>query len=140
MSTNKAGPVKVNGCGAIDANNKSEIIFIFFALHLSHTHSKKMWNQMVINYHTVNLFLMQYISPGRHKSRFYVEPFKEKNVTVWMNTVYIPNIDVKVWTHRSEFPQDNFLGSLTQTKISIQRPFELTDIDYDQIKDEIASI
>ena len=57
-----------------------------------------------------------------------------------MNTVYIPNIDVKVWTHRSEFPQDNFLGSLTQTKISIQRPFELTDIDYDQIKDEIASI
>ena len=51
-----------------------------------------------------------------------------------MNTVSIPNIDVKVWTRKSEFPQENFLRSLTQPEITRQRPFKLADIYYDKIK------
>ena len=54
-----------------------------------------------------------------------------------MSTVAIPNIDVKVLTRKSEFPQGNFLRSLTQPKITRQRTFKLTDIEYDQMKDEI---
>ena len=54
-----------------------------------------------------------------------------------INIFYIPNIDVNVWTRKSEFPQDNFLNFLTKPEITRQRPFELTDIDYDLIKDEI---
>ena len=55
-----------------------------------------------------------------------------------MNTVAIPNIDFKVWTRKSKFPPGNYLCSLTPTKITRQIPFELTDIDYDLRKDEIA--
>ena len=57
-----------------------------------------------------------------------------------MNTVSIPNLDVKVWTWKSEFPQGSFLHSLTSPKITRQISFKLTDIEYDQIKDEIASM
>ena len=57
-----------------------------------------------------------------------------------MNTVDIKNIDVKVVNRKSELPQGNFLPSLTQRKITRQRPFELTDIEYDQIKEEISRI
>ena len=40
---------------------------------------------------------------------------------------------------KNEFPQgNNYLRSLIQTAITIQRPFELTDIEYDMIKYEIA--
>ena len=60
---------------------------------------------------------------------------KQKSVTVSMNTVAIPNIDFKVWTRKSKFPPGNYLCSLTPTKITRQRPFELIDIDYDLIKD-----
>ena len=67
-----------------------------------------------------------YTSPGRHKSRFYVERCKrQKYVTVSMSKVGIPNIDIKVWSRKSELPQVNFLHSLTQTEITIKRPFEL---------------
>ena len=41
---------------------------------------------------------------------------------------------------KSEFPQGNFLRSLTQPEITRQRPFELTNIEYDQIKDEISRV
>ena len=51
-----------------------------------------------------------------------------------INTVDIPNIDVMVWTCKSEFPQGNFLRSLTKPKIKKQRTSELTDIEYDLIK------
>ena len=57
-----------------------------------------------------------------------------------MNIVAIPNIDVKVWTWKREFPQGDFLHSLTQPKITRQRPFELTDIEYDLIKDKIPNM
>ena len=50
----------------------------------------------------------------------------------------IINIDIKIWTWKTELPQGNLLCSLTQAGITIQRPFKLTDIDYDQIRDEIA--
>ena len=55
-----------------------------------------------------------------------------------INTVDIPNIDVKVWTRKSEVPQGNLIRSLTKTEITRQRPFGLTYIEYDQIKYEIA--
>ena len=54
-----------------------------------------------------------------------------------MNTVAIKNIDVKVWTQKGEFLQGNFLRSLTIPEITRQRTFELTDIEYEQIRDEI---
>ena len=53
-----------------------------------------------------------------------------------MNTVAIPNLDVTVWTQKSELTQGNLPRSLTQPKITRQRSFELKDIEYDQIKDE----
>ena len=51
-----------------------------------------------------------------------------KIVTVSMNTVDIPSIDVKVWTRKSELRQGNFLRSLTSPKITRQRTFEVIDI------------
>ena len=81
------------------------------------------------------------VSPGNHKSRFYVNPCKiQRTVTVSMNALAIPNIDVKFWTKKSEFPQGDLLHSLTQSEITKQRPFEPTDIEYDGIKDEISRI
>ena len=56
-------------------------------------------------------------------------------MTVSIYMVAIPNIDVKVWTRKSDLPQVNLLRSLTQPKITRQRPFELTDLEYDKIKD-----
>ena len=53
-------------------------------------------------------------------------------VSIWK--VAIPNTDIRVWTRKSELPQKSFLRSLTQPNITRQRPFELTYIDYDQIK------
>ena len=42
-----------------------------------------------------------YTSPGIPKSRFYVEPCtRQKNVTVSMIKVAIPNLDVKVYTRK----------------------------------------
>ena len=49
MSTNKAELVTVNGYGAIASNGEAKNVFYIFSLHLSHIHSKKMWNQMEIN-------------------------------------------------------------------------------------------
>ena len=66
---------------------------------------------------------------------FYINTYlKQKIVTVSMNTVATPNLDVNVWFQKSEFPQENFPPSLTQPKVTKQRPFELTDIEYDKNK------
>ena len=46
-------------------------------------------------------------------------------MTVSMRTVTIPNTDIKVWTWKNEFPQGNFLRSLTQNEITRQRPFKI---------------
>ena len=54
-----------------------------------------------------------------------------------MNIFAIPNIDVKVCTHKSELSQGNLLHFLTQPKITRQRTFELTGIHYYLIKYEI---
>ena len=54
--------------------------------------------------------------------------------------VYFTNLDVKFWTWKSEFPQGYFLCSLTQPKITRQRPFEITDIEYDVINDSIETM
>ena len=64
---------------------------------------------------------------------------KTKSVTVSMNTV-----DIKIFTLRfvpikvSFHKVINFLRSLTKPEITRQRHFELTDIEYDQIKGEIT--
>ena len=44
---------------------------------------------------------------------------------------------IKFWTRKSELPQGNFLRSLTQPENTIQIPFKLMDIEYDQIKVEV---
>ena len=61
-------------------------------------------------------------------------------MTVSMRTVAIPNLDVKVWTSKGGFLLGNFLRSLIQPEITTQRPFELTEIEYDQIYDEILGM
>ena len=49
-------------------------------------------------------------------SHFYVEPCKiQKSVTVLIRSVYIANIDIKVWTSISEFPQGDLLIYLKQS-------------------------
>ena len=50
-----------------------------------------------------------------------------------MSTVSIPNIDINIFTRKSELPPGNFLDYLTQPEIKRQKPFKLTDIEYDQI-------
>ena len=65
---------------------------------------------------------------GWHKQRFYVEPLKTKIVTVSIKTFAITNVDVKVWTRKSEFPQGNLLCVLTQPEIIRQRIFNVIDI------------
>ena len=57
-----------------------------------------------------------------------------------MNRVAIPNLDIKVWTCKIQFTQGNVLCSLTQPEIKIQRLFEIIYIEYNLIKDEIASM
>ena len=52
-----------------------------------------------------------------------------------MNTVAIPNIQIKVWNRKSDLPQGDFLRSLTPPKITRQRTFELKEIQYDIIRD-----
>ena len=52
--------------------------------------------------------------------------------------VAIPNLYIKVWTRKSDPPQGNLLHPLIQSEITRQRSVELTDIEYDQIKDEIS--
>ena len=51
-----------------------------------------------------------------------------------MNTVYIPNLDVKVCTQKIDFPPGNSLRSLTPPKITRQRTLKHIDIEYDIIK------
>ena len=69
-------------------------------------------NQLASGYLVCNAI---YTSLGRHKLRVYVAPCKrQKTVTVPMNTVAMPNLKVKVWTHKSEFPQGKSLCFSTQ--------------------------
>ena len=58
-------------------------------------------------------------------------------MTVSMKKVAMLNIDIKVWTRKSDFPQGNLLRSLTQHEITGQRSFKRTGIEYDLIKDEM---
>ena len=57
-------------------------------------------------------------------------------VTISTKTVDFPNIDIKVFNRKSDFPLRNFLRSLTEPEIT-RKPFKLTYIEYDRIKDEI---
>ena len=52
------------------------------------------------------------------------------SVYVLMRKVAIPNIDVKAW---KKIPQREYVRSLMQHEIRIQRPFELTVIEYNAI-------
>ena len=55
-----------------------------------------------------------------------------------MRTVDIPNIDIKVWNWKSEFPQGNYMFYLTHSVINRKITFKLMDIEYDQIKYKIT--
>ena len=57
-------------------------------------------------------------------------------VKISTKTVYFPNIDIKVFNRKSDFPLRNFLCSLTEPEIT-RKPFKLTYIEYDRIKDEM---
>ena len=59
------------------------------------------------------------------------------SVYVLIRIVAVNNIDVKVWTKKNYLPQGNYLRSLIQPVITRQISFELTDIEYDEIKYEI---
>ena len=59
-------------------------------------------------------------------------------MNVPIRTVAIPNIDINVWTQKSDFPQGNLLRSLTQPDITRQITFKLMASKYDLIKDEIT--
>ena len=59
-------------------------------------------------------------------------------MTITLRKTAIPYLYIIFWTRNSEFPQRHFLCSLTQPEITRQRDLELTDIEYDQIKDEIS--
>ena len=116
---------------------KLQINFKCFALHLSHVHSKKMRDQMEINWHLVKflLFIMQYIHPlDTINNEFMSSHIKNKKVWPYQWTQLL------FQTQKRDFPQGSFLRSLTQPGITRQRNFELTDIEYDLINDELARI
>ena len=73
---------------------------------------------------------MQYIYL-LYKKTFLCQNLKrEKIVTVSINTVDITDLDVKVWTQKSELPQGNSRRYLTQPKSRRQITFKLIYIEY----------
>ena len=61
-------------------------------------------------------------------------------VIVLMSTVAIANIDVNLCTRENYFRQVNYLCYLIQPEITIQRPFKITRVEYNQVKYEITSM
>ena len=57
-----------------------------------------------------------------------------------MRTFANHNLYVNFLTRKNNLPHGNYLYYLMINEITIQRPFELTDIDYDRIKDGISSM
>ena len=55
---------------------------------------------------------MQYIHLLDVKNNDFMQSHILKQITVSMNTVDIPNKDIKVWTQNSEFTQGNSLPAL----------------------------
>ena len=136
MLLNKLELVDVNWYGDIYANDEAAIFFTLLALHLSRIFSKKMWNKVVINYHMVTFFAIQYINllGGINYVSILIH-VKENSMTVLMSTVAIKNIEIEVWTPKYQLPVVNYLCYLMKPEIIRQRPFKLTYIDYDKIKD-----
>ena len=90
---------------------------------------------MEINWNLVNLFAMQYIHPLEGINHdFMTNHIKTKSMTLSINAVAIQNLDVNVWTWKTESPHRNFLRYVTQLETIRQRPFELTNIEYYLIK------
>ena len=139
ISINKAELVEANGYGAIYANDEAaNILYIVRFTSLPYTIQEYMesdGNKLASGDLVCNTI---YKYTEWHKSRFNAEPCKkQKNETVSMKKVSITDIDVKFWTRKSELPQGNFLRSIPQSEITRQRDFELTDIEYDCIMNEI---
>ena len=57
-----------------------------------------------------------------------------------MITVDTSNLDGKGWTQKNELPTGKYPLYLTQSAITRQINFKLTDIVYDWIKDKISRI
>ena len=78
---------------------------------------------MEINWHMVTFFVIRYIHILYGTNNYSYQSIYKKSVTVSINTVAIPNLDVNVWAHKSELTQGGFLRYLTQTEITRQIPF-----------------
>ena len=55
-----------------------------------------------------------------------------------MRKFVIYNLKDMVWTRKYDTPKGNQRRSLTQPETTRKQPFELTEIQYDLIKDKIA--
>ena len=99
----------MDGYGVIAANDEAENnVYIVFCQYLPYTLQEDVesyGNQLTSGDLVCDAI---YTSPVWNKLKFYFDPYK-KSVTVSMNTVDIKNLDVNVWTPKSEFPQGNFL-------------------------------
>ena len=108
MSYNKEEFDKVNGNGAISANDEAEnkfyIVWFTSAPYTLQEYVESDGNQLASGDLVCNTI---YTFPGRNKSQFYVNTYIYKRVTVSMKTVAIGNLDIKVWTQRSNLPQGN---------------------------------
>ena len=55
-------------------------------------------------------------------------------------TVSMSKFAIKGWTQKNEFPHGEYLRSLNHPSIAIHRPYDITDIQYDEINNEIESM
>ena len=81
MSNNKAVPVKVSGYGAIYSNDEAANIF-YIVCFISFLYTPLEYVESDGNKFASGDLVCDsiYTSPGRHKSRFYVEPYKKQKL------------------------------------------------------------
>ena len=79
---------------------------------------------MEINWHLLTLLEIQCIHLLEVINQYFMLIYRKmKSATVSMNTVDIPNLDIRVWNWKRDLPQGNLLRSLTPPEIIRQRPF-----------------
>ena len=129
----------MNGYGAIYSNYESEFFYTVNFASVTYTlqeYVESDGNELVSGDFVCNAI---YIHLTDGINLVYISSYeKEKIVTVSMRTLAIPNIDIKVWTRKHELLQGNYPRYSTQPEITRQKPFGLTDIEYDRTKDQIC--
>ena len=87
----------MNGNGSIADNDEGALFYIVRFKSVTYTHQEDVESDVNKLASGELVYNAIYTSPGRQKSRFYIKPCKgQKNVTVSMNRIAIPNLDVKV--------------------------------------------